>query len=202
MFAFHIVPIDLNKFILTGSPLFKTKIQIVNDRSEIIDSIGEFNDMNFDKLFYLKSAYLSLTKISPNHNSIINSFILEDVIEIYDIQKSKKIISLHGPDNFRLTPEITEKNKSEFFIANNDTKMASLCIYAQKKYVFLLYFGTSMIDGPSSGNIMFVIDWNGNLIKYFELSERIQNFTIDEKSNTIYAISESGNIVFANYDME
>ncbi|MEA3450889.1 MAG: BF3164 family lipoprotein, partial [Bacteroidota bacterium] len=202
MFAFHIVPIAYDRFILTGSPLFKSKIQIINDQSEVLDTIGEFYNMNFDKLFYLKSAYLSLAEISPNHNRIINSFILEDMIEIYDIQTGKTIKVLHGPDNFRLVPEINEINKSDFFIANNDTKMASVCIFVQKQYVFLLYFGTSMIDGPSSGNQMLVIDWNGNLIKHFELSERIQDFTIDEKNHKIYAISEKGDIIYADYNIK
>ena len=200
-FAYKIIPLSIDRFFLIGCPIYKSKITIIDENSNPVDSMGEYFNVYFDNLRFLKSASKYEIALKPDKKIVALGYLYSDVIEIYDLQNKKMIKVLHGPDNFTIEPKPNFKNANRFAFDNDKTRQA-YWIQADDNYIYALYWGTYSAKQLPYGNKLLVFDWKGNLIKYFTLSENCETFCIDNINNKIFLTTESANLAVGDFNIE
>gem|GEM_PF-6241801 len=198
-YAYRIVPLSMDTFLLTGCPSYKSKITIINNKGDVLDSIGKYYNNPFDDYTFLKGAHMYLLSIKPDKQALALGYYFTDVIEIYSID-GKLINAIHGPENFDVEPKPSLKNMSQYFAHSQKTRYAYVEVRTTDNYLYALYDGGSAENPSPNAKWIFVFDWEGTPIKSFELSVGINNFIVDEENKKIYASSYStGNIIYANF---
>jgi hypothetical protein len=136
----------------------------------------------------LGMIYQFVGTVRPNKTSILFSLPFSDLIEIYDIKDEtlNKVFS-----DFTFLPEFEITGEFQYrhvffrkgfdhFIESNDN------------LIFLPYFSARYRDGienlNSRADKILVMDWNGNPILNLELEVFIQQITLDQATNRLYAI--------------
>lgn len=200
-YAYKIVPLSMDTFLLTGCPSYKSKLTIINNKGVVLDSIGKYYNIPFDDFTFLKYAYMYLLSIKPDKKALVLGYYFTDVIEIYSID-GKLIKAIHGPENFDVDPKPSLKNMSQYFVQSQKTRYAYVEIRATDNNIYALFDGDSANDPSPNGKYIFVFDWEGEPVKSFELSVGISNFVVDEKNKKIYASSyATGNLIYAYFEI-
>jgi hypothetical protein len=87
------------------------------------------------------------------------------------------------------------KNTPDFSIFNTD--MANIKEYyintqADDNYIYAMYLGEETDNHPSAKpkfpHLVFIFDWDGNLIKKLDIGHPVRDITIDDEHNLLYAM--------------
>ena len=184
--------IDDSKFISVNLHT-KDKFYIQDTSFRILRKIGQFNfkNINENNIYYINTAYDNTIAVSPDKRKFAAFYTYLDLIEIYDTT-GNLIFRAKGPDNIKLYDFNPSKVTSSTAYATTEkkSKWAYKTVKTYKKYIFALYNGNFVGDTAYfKCKKILVFDWNGNLIKYFYLTEPIVNFAIDAKNNVLYAFN-------------
>ncbi|MEA3450468.1 MAG: BF3164 family lipoprotein [Bacteroidota bacterium] len=167
------------------------KIAFLDSNKKIIKTLGQFNIDCFNKnnSYYINRAYKKNVIINKKTGNIVLIYTNIDVIEIFDA-KGNSIFVGHGPENFELVnfqPDKIENLTGRYGLKKNKSKLAYLDGVVNDKYIYTLYAGFIFGKGISyCSDKILVFDWDGNPVKYLQLTEPITVFDIDEKTNTLY----------------
>jgi hypothetical protein len=198
-FPFRIIPMSTDRFLVNGNPLYRSKISIINEKGQRLKDIGKYINVYEDTLIYLKGAYQYYVGKRPDNKKIVLAYGATDVLEIYDVTTGKMIIVLHGPDDYDVYPPVTHDKMKKYFTQKKGTREAYM-VQVSNRYIYALYNGTSDKNKYTGGKYIFVFDWDGNLIKRFDLREKIGSFAVDEKNFRIYAVSaKTGKLIYSNF---
>ena len=184
--------IDDSKFISVNSRT-KDKFYIQDTSFRILRKIGQFNfkNINENNIYYINTAYNNKIAVSPDKRKFAAFYTHLDLIEIYDTTGSL-IFRAKGPDNIELynfNPSKITRSKA-YATTEKKSKWAYKSVKTYKNYIFALYNGNFDDDKAYFKNQkLLVFDWNGNLIKYFYLTEPIVDFAIDAQNNVLYAFN-------------
>jgi hypothetical protein len=86
------------------------------------------------------------------------------------------------------------KNTPDFSIFNTDMKSITYYsrIQADDNYIYALHLGEEIDNHPSVKpkfpHLVFIFDWNGNLIKKLDLGHPVIEFAIDGYNNLLYSM--------------
>ncbi|MTI89408.1 MAG: hypothetical protein FH748_15735 [Balneolaceae bacterium] len=115
-------------------------------------------------------------------------FSFTDIIQIYNY-KGEVLETIKGPIQSELN---FNKNKSGNFTLSDDNISAYIDLASTSNYLYALYSGKKIYSSNSNfGNLIFIFDWKGNLIKSFELDRQIFSITVDKQDSVLYGIDPS-----------
>jgi hypothetical protein len=87
------------------------------------------------------------------------------------------------------------KNTPDFSLFNTDMKNIKtyyVRIQADDNYIYALYLGEEVDPRPSAKpynpHIVFIFDWNGNLVKKLDLGHPVQEIALDDYNNLLYSM--------------
>jgi hypothetical protein len=87
------------------------------------------------------------------------------------------------------------KNTPDFSLFSTDMKNIKVYyvrIQADDNYIYALYLGEEVDHRPSAKpnnpHIVFIFDWNGNLVKKLDLGHPVQEIAIDGYNNLLYSM--------------
>ncbi|AMC11875.1 hypothetical protein Lupro_11630 [Lutibacter profundi] len=189
--------IDNLQIIATGNKKSKFKVQIIDLTTGNINE--EFGELKFFSeglpLDIINQATYSQTLIKPTKDKLVLAYTHTDIIEIFDL-KTKKSISLHGPEKFDSTFKIFRN----VWFENEKTRVAFIDGTATNKYIYLLYSGKNFSnENAYKGNYLFVYDWDMNPIKKVKLDIEVYQICITNDDKTIYSYDENTkHIVYAD----
>jgi hypothetical protein len=117
-----------------------------------------------------------------------------DHFEILDYP-SKQILVVEGP--FFETPEFEVGYRSEndpYYLMNDPEAVRTYQdFFLGEDHIYMLYNGEKVSKIRSTGLVesqtVFVFDYNGKMLRQFELNTAVKYFTVDEENQIIYGLS-------------
>jgi hypothetical protein len=123
-------------------------------------------------------------------NKIVVFYVYTDIIDVYD-DELKLIARIQGPDRF--VPELKRENNHVSAIKNR-TRIGYLNGAVTPSEIWALYYGIYPEPGKDLQNRIFVFDYNGKPLRFYELEYPVFNFCIDEKNRLLYGLTENPEI--------
>lgn len=75
-----------------------------------------------------------------------------------------------------------------------ENRMGYWDIDVTEEYIYTLYSGRERTDpNQSTGNKVFVFDWEGNPIKQLNLDVEVSRIAVDQNNETLYAVANDDN---------
>lgn len=150
---------------------------------------GEYPKAYQDGTTYEKYMEFTATMAAkPDGSRWVVAHQLTDMLEIYD-DSLKLVKRIQGPDGF--FPQMEEVNGH--IRHNRKERNAYFFPFATDKYIYVLYDGRVYdLESPTRylRDKLFVLDWNGTPVKYYQLSEPVFHFAIDVRNGTLYGLSD------------
>jgi hypothetical protein len=176
---------------------------IYNQNGEFIENKGSFPDDGkvYPSFFEKSMAFEYEMALNPVSKEIVICYKLTDLIEIYDtsFQLKKRI---QGPDIFfPITNEVNNNGDISAGSINGKTKEAYGRPVATESEIWVLYSGNIMGE-KTNGYLkdkLFVFDWEGNPLRYYQLDIPVFRFDIDYDRHTIYAITDIPDFHIVNF---
>ena len=174
----------------------KQRLSFYQMDGSLLKSSGNFPEFG-EKLTQIETieSFLCNISVSPQNGRICLSYNRTDLIEFYD-SSGEFIKRIHGPDHF--FPLVVEEKKGNgvgIRSIDGKTRDAYFSPVVTKDHIFLLYsgrfFDSKNMDGLYLVNQILVFDWNGKPLKRYLLDVAIFWFTLDEKQNKIYGLTDS-----------
>lgn len=140
-----------------------------------------------------KQLTFSDIRVKPDDTKFAVAYHSFDLLEIYS-SDGKLLVAINGPINSSPQFEIGKGEHGPFTITGRESIFCFANIYTTNKYIYASFSGKSLFnkEGIAEGELcekLFVFDWEGNPIKYFNLNDKITTFCIDERNNWIYSYS-------------
>ena len=134
--------------------------------------------------------YISMDNIQPSGDKLAAAMTMLAQINIVDIRtKEKKGIRVQGTPNFDYLTVST--NTAVFYYTS---------AAVSDDFIYALWcnkvFDPTQGLVSTSGNIIHVFDWEGNFVKILNLNQTVDQIVVDEVTRTLYAKSNTDDIVF------
>ena len=140
----------------------------------------------------LSDIFSTRMSVKPDRSKIALAGRYVDVIEIYDTL-GNGLGLLKGPEK-SLSVKFDKKRSAaeNLFLKSPETKRAYLQIKSTDRYIYLLYSGKEKQDESnySSGNLFYVLDWQGQPVARYDLENPVLDFAVDEKNGILYGIQD------------
>lgn len=150
-----------------------------------------------DKDWFAYMQAYSHMAASPNGKKFVSATMIGGIIEIYNVQKED--IKLHR--TIYLYEPIFDK-KEHVFQANKETIYGFCHLSATNQFFYATAHGK--VSPTTMPNTIWKFDWNGKPIASYTCKYNIENFTVDEEDQLIYATiyNEDGEQVVGIIDMK
>lgn len=130
---------------------------------------------------YQKAALYAGTQtgIHPNGEQFV--LIYNGLIDFYRINSQN--IGIHVQAKYYHFPLFAIPSNGPVIAHRKEEKKGFISICNNSKYIYLLYSDTSLREKGSeaySGNKIFVFDWSGKPIKYYQLDRNILSISMDD----------------------
>lgn len=150
---------------------------------------GDYPDAYKNSTVYEKSiAFAGDIAVKPDGSRWVMSHKAMDMIEIYD-SKLNLLTRIQGPDG--IFPKIKEANGR--IHREGVSKEGFFFPVVTNEYIYVLYDGREYdVENPARylRDKLLVFDWNGKPVKYYQLSEGIFHFDMDEENGILYGITD------------
>jgi hypothetical protein len=132
-----------------------------------------------------ENEYRNIGTLSANEHTLSYSYLYQNRIDfMYHDFSIKKIIK-GDKQSIRINP--SDIRDSKFFYT---------AYYAGKEKTYFLYWGFSPNKSENNKQYIEVYDREGNPLIKYKLDITIYRFTVDEKTNRIYGLSEAEDSIF------
>jgi len=137
----------------------------------------------------IELPYQGLITFNSKRRKVAQSMYVLHQLNIFDL-KTRKVngYRIKGTDGF-----------SQFDNAQIKSYMAHyLSVISDDRYIYALYYGNKVElevqqnKEPIIIHTIYVFDWDGNLVKKFDLDHSIREFCVDNKSHYIYGMDLAG----------
>lgn len=150
---------------------------------------GDYPNAYKNSTVYEKSiAFAGDIAVKPDGGRWVMSHKAMDMIEIYDSNLTL-LNRIQGPDG--IFPKIKEANGR--IHREGVSKEGYFFPVVTDECIYVLYDGREYdVENPSRylRDKLLVFDWNGKPVKYYQLSEGIFHFDIDEENGILYGITD------------
>jgi hypothetical protein len=92
---------------------------------------------------------------------------------------------------------------------NDEAKFEFMSVATSEDHIYILYSGkkpasNTRDDRVSAAltNIIYVLDWNGNPLKRYQIDKYLRSIAIDGKTNTLYGSSYEENPSLISYKLK
>ena len=187
----------MNPVVLPEVGLLSSNLQAEDKKFIAVDfegnklcDFGEYPNKYKDKTLYEKSVtFMGDMAVKPDGSRWVMTHKTTDILEIYD-NKLNLLKRLQGPD--QTIPDLIEEN-GRIRRQGRASKEAYFFPFATNECFYVLYDGREYDTESSTRYLrdkLFAFDWEGNPIKYYQLSEPILHFSIDIKQQILYGVSD------------
>ena len=150
----------------------------------------EFDDISTRDL---GMAYQSSFSFHPTEPLVAVAIFTAANLDILRVENDniQEISQVHSyPPKFE--NQSSETQISVMFDAEN--RMGYWDIDVTEEYIYTLYSGRERTDpNQSTGNKVFVFDWEGNPIKQLNLDVEVSRIAVDQNNETLYAVANDDN---------
>ncbi len=183
--------IDTSQFLAIGDIKSYSKFQIVDlysKKSSI--EIGTFKNVPENiPIDGFKDAYQAFILTNQDEKRTVLAYRFTDIIEIYDMKKNRKLVSLQGEEKIDIDLKIKKRGVTNYFLKDEKTKKTFVGYASTSKYIYLAYSGQTRSDTWSYAKTIYVFDWNGNPVQKINLDDYIFTFTVSNDNHKIYAFT-------------
>lgn len=188
--------LSLNSFILNDSSVlaqqyFQHKaVDLVryNPKNGHRKSVSMYVPMKLDPF----TVYLNHMKIRPAGDKIVSAMCYLDQINILSLKDSGRIAATAGKisENSIDAIEYSWKEEPETYYYKG--------LDVTDDYIFALYLNQPYDDFPDKPQAVYlhVLDWEGNLLKCFQVDEYLTRISLDAENMQLYGFSIIGEKVF------
>lgn len=139
----------------------------------------------------IPDIFLACMSAKPNGEKFVLAYKYTDLIEIYN-DSLEYTLRIQGPHIFLPDFDLMPRGNHLFMRPNyKKTRLGYRDVVAGPNGFMLLYGNGSLrktgIEGLHYKHILFM-DWEGNLLKYYELDEGIIQLTVDWKNQLLYGL--------------
>lgn len=134
-------------------------------------------------------VYSGVMRLSPDRTKAVEALCYMDIINIFDLEKGT-ILSLKrkGAYSFSDIEDMSEPElESNMMITNTD-----VCV--TDRHIMVLRSGKPAVENDVSARVVIVFDWNGDIIKLFELDNEVVSIAFDEATDFLYYLNDEGQI--------
>jgi hypothetical protein len=164
-----------------------------NTKGEIIQTFGSWEgmldvkDVPYSVVSYIHQGVLAA---DPERKRFVKVGVARDYIEILE-KETGKIISVRGPEQFVPEFEVHYSGGYPFPILPGNTPTFYTSCEPRSKFIFTKYFGkdSQLYNEGIMDNRILVFDYEGNIIRGFDLDHYLLSFTVDEENRIIYGIT-------------
>lgn len=193
---FEIQPLSNNRYIAVGL--------IEEGRYALINSLGDEISYHFDypafkgdekfSNFHKAMAFQGRLLSRPDGNRFVFTATTSELLEILKINKDNSIVKVY---DFKgvfadFIPEGDGKNTISAAIKRT-SKVCFINSCCTNRYIYILYSGRIIENNflnAFKGNIVYVIDWNGNPVARYNLDIDVKCIAVSADDKTLYAIAE------------
>lgn len=184
---------------LVSLPLYEKRtiasnklVQLYN----IFDKYPENNGSNVHSSYNVLSPESFLSSfycIKPDRSKIVQVMMYMPQINILDLQSGVV-------EGFRISSSV------DFTMFKKNIEKVNYCftnVAVNNEFIYALYWG-SKIKGDSdkkSSCIVYVFDWNGDLVNKIDLREFVNQIFLDEKNNILYGREYASDYIYS-YDLD
>jgi len=138
------------------------------------------NKTNMEKILLFENRIF----YSEKHKKIVVLYIYTDLIDIYD-EDLNLLSRIHGPDRF--FPALTSDGSP-----TRETRRAYNIGHLTSDEIWVLYDGEYYPAQPPDiyPNKMFIFDFSGKPLRFYNLEYPLHSFCIDEENRVIYGLAE------------
>jgi hypothetical protein len=193
-------------FAATGFLDFESRCFITNLR---LDSYTEF--FNPDITFYkqlpdniLADMFSSHLSVKPDKSRLILAGRYIDLVEIFNVDGTHTVTGIGPILDLDIEIDMSRSSERQVFVKTDKTRRAFLSVKSTDEYIYLLYSGKQKQDSShySSGNNVYVVDWNGNPIAHLTFDTSIWDIEIDKDNKAMYGIAPLPLPSLIKYDLD
>lgn len=178
----------------------ENKFIAINLDGQLISYFGDYpKEYKSDNPMQNYSNFMGELAVKPDGTRWMIAHKLTDMLEIYD-NKLNLLKRIQGPDGILPQAKVTGEGISH----GKDVKTGYFFPVATDKYIYVLYAG-GKYDGQSQKRYLhdklLVFNWKGKPVKYYQLSDPVLHFTVDEKRNMLYGLSDSPEVHIVAYSL-
>ena len=173
-----------------GTPLLEGRFEIIDDNGIPQETFGSFPKLKGDNSLVSNSNAQSRMAVSPDGRYLCSSYLGIDCIEIYS-KNFRSLKRLWGPGS--ITPSVMVKGDGQARMTVLDPARRVFSALSASNDTFIVgYVGDMTGRSFSSAGILHLLlfDWEGNLLRQFDLPEEVSSFDIDWQSGKVVAISK------------
>lgn len=156
--------------------------------------------------FTPSKAYAYQGYFVSNHNKtkFLYAGFMSDLTEIYNFN-GETMSKISSRSSYVPTYEDVSTNDSRSVVFSRDNRSGFTAVALGDTRIYLLHSGRSRISHPDtyySANEVYVLDWDGHLIRKLILNINVKSICINEDESKLYAITDTeGTADFIYFNM-
>ena len=199
--------IKFNKWLTNFFPISDSQIlgvtleadkmfSVYNFSGEPIRSFGDFPPNTLtDSPFVLSQAYGGSYDYNEARDIFVAALQYTDRLMIYsNLSKEEKYLEVRGPLYYDPIFTVGNMNGRPMFAQGQDGRFSFIDVTLSKDHIICLFSGYSREELPGKANFgdkIFIFDYNGKILKGFEISEKLLSIAYDESNNVLYGLDVS-----------
>ena len=179
-------------YLTLASAYSGNRMEVFNTDGAIVDTLGSFPDLSFEKEAYTNALFQAKIAVSPDNSHIIVESLPIDYLDIYD--KNGELVSrLHGPDT--AAPEYKKRDLGMGVMYSFEPrKMAYMSVVASEKSFYAGHIGVDLKtknDLDRGISSIYEFSYSGKARTNYKLDVELENFTVDTRNGVIYGITNA-----------
>ena len=163
---------------------------------------------NDERLFATRShAYQGTLAANPSKNKFVYSSFKGEIIHFYEIENNNIKTVAKIEKVYPKYRKLNEENRTgvEFHADGTD---GYIDVYATEKFVYAIFSGKKIFDRKTNVRTAFegtglrIFDWNGILVKEYELDVPCNYLCVSDDDSKIWAIATCPDISLVFFDLE
>ena len=199
----RVIKTDFNQYI--GLSVEENMFLLADSTGILINTFFEYpyKDNDERQFAYRAHAYQGMISANISKNKFVYSSFQGDIVHFYEIENNniKPIAKIENE-----YPSYRERDDSyEGVIFDKDTKIGYIATYATDKFVYAIFSGIKIDEIKSAnfeGKTLHVFDWNGVLVKEYELDVPCSYLCVSDDDSKIWAIASNPEITLVSFDLE
>lgn len=194
---------DLNQYILNG--VFHNGRFKVYKKDSLV-----FNYKKFPKLgtenrdtIIMNLGYQNFSAISPNHQKFANIVFNSEIIEGYSL--ADNIIVEKWRHELSMLPFKPRKIGDGLIVAHAEEEFGFKNMAVTNEFIFCTYSNLSIDElkpFTASGKFLFKFDWEGNILKVYELDYPVRTIAVSANGKNLYGTTIlNDDIKILKYDL-
>ena len=163
-----------------------------------------YQDMNERKFADRAFAYQGSLAINPAKNKFIYASYYAEIIHFYEIGHNKIDLITKIEKEYPLFSKRNDEYQG--VILDRKGKVGYIATYATDSFVYALFNGKTVGEigkGPNfEAQILRVFDWNGTLVKEYELDVPTSYLCVSNDDSKIWAIASTPEIALVTFDLK